>query len=51
MWGVLLFGVGVLVFVVTSLINLPIRLIVPSADSVFRDIVWLSGAPIVLGPS
>ena len=49
MWGVLLFGIGVLIFVVTSLVNLPIRIILPRADSVFRDIVWLSGAPIVLG--
>lgn len=49
MWGVLLFFFGVLIFVATSLVNLPIRLIVPEASSVFRDIVWLSGAPIVLG--
>ncbi|MCU1580503.1 MAG: hypothetical protein JWP19_2707 [Rhodoglobus sp.] len=49
MWGVLLFCGGVFVFVVASLINLPIRIVLPSADSVFRDIVWLSGAPIVLG--
>ena len=49
MWGVLSFGIGVCVFVVTSLVNLPIRIIVPKADSVFRDIVWLSGTPIVFG--
>ena len=49
MWGVLLFVVGVFVFVVTSLVNLPIRLIVPSAEPLFRDIIWFSGAPIVLG--
>jgi len=49
MWGVLLFGVGVFVFVAVSLVNLPVRFIVPSANSVFRDVVWLSGAPIVFG--
>jgi glycosyltransferase involved in cell wall biosynthesis len=49
MWGVFLFCVGVFVFVITSLVNLPIRLVVPSAAHVFRDIVWWSGAPIVLG--
>ena len=49
LWGVLLVSVGLVVFVVVSLINLPIRLAFPAADEVFRDIVWLSGAPIVLG--
>lgn len=49
MWGILLFSVGVFVFVIASLINLPVRFVVPSAEPVFRDVVWLSGAPIVLG--
>ncbi|MCU1422414.1 MAG: hypothetical protein JWN36_2065 [Microbacteriaceae bacterium] len=49
MWGVLLFLFGVFVFALTSLVNLPIRIIVPAASPVFREIVWLSGVPIVLG--
>jgi hypothetical protein len=49
LWGILFFGVGVFIFVITSLVNLPIRLIFPVESTVFRDIVWLSGAPIVLG--
>jgi len=49
LWGVLLFGLGVFVFAVTSLVNVPIRLIVPTASPFFRDIVWACGAPIVLG--
>ena len=49
LWGLLFFCAGVLVFVLTSLVNLPIRLFLPSADPIFRDIIWLSGAPIVVG--
>jgi hypothetical protein len=49
MWGVLFFCIGVSAFALTSLVNLPIRLILPSASIVFRDIVWWSGAPIVFG--
>jgi len=49
MWGILVFFFGVFIFVVTSLINVPIRLAVPNASPVFRDIVWWCGAPIVLG--
>jgi glycosyltransferase involved in cell wall biosynthesis len=49
MWGILFFSVGVFIFVITSLVNLPIRLVLPVESTVFRDIVWLSGAPIVLG--
>lgn len=49
MWGVLFFFAGVFIFVTTSLVNLPIRLVLPVESTVFRDIVWLSGAPIVLG--
>jgi len=49
MWGILAFFFGVFIFVLISLVNLPIRLIFPVQSTVFRDIVWLSGAPIVLG--
>lgn len=49
LWGVLILGVGLLVFVATSLVNWPVRLVWPSLAPLFRDIVWLSGAPIVLG--
>lgn len=49
LWGLLIFSVGVTVFVLVSIVNVPVRLAFPSADPVFRDLVWLSGAPIVVG--
>lgn len=49
LWGVVFVLAGLSVFVVVSIVNLPIRIAFPAADAVFRDIVWFSGAPIVLG--
>lgn len=49
LWGALLVFGGVCVFAVASLINVPIRLAFPAADPFFRDIVWLSGAPLTFG--
>jgi len=49
LWGLLIFSVGVIIFVLASIVNVPVRFVVPSADPVFRDLVWLSGAPIVVG--
>ncbi len=40
---------GLLVFTVASVINLPIRALFPAADPFFRDVVWLSGAPLTIG--
>lgn len=49
LWGVILVGVGLFIFTLVSLINVPIRLAIPAADSVLRDAVWFSGAPLVVG--
>ena len=49
LWGVILMCGGLLVFTVASVINLPIRVLFPAADPFFRDVVWLSGAPLTLG--
>lgn len=49
LWGALLILTGLFVFAVTSLINVPIRWAFPALDGFFRDVVWLSGAPITLG--
>lgn len=49
LWGVLLVLVGLSVFVLVSLVNLPVRVVVPVAEPVFREILWFCGAPIVCG--
>jgi len=49
LWGAVLAAVGLFVFTVASLINVPIRLAFPVADGFFRDVVWMSGAPLTLG--
>lgn len=49
LWGALLISGGLFVFTVASLINVPIRLAFPAADGFFRDVVWMSGAPLTLG--
>lgn len=49
LWGSLLVIGGLFVFTIASLINVPIRLAFPAADPFFRDVVWLSGAPLTFG--
>jgi len=49
LWGAILMSGGLFVFTVASVINLPIRIVFPVADGFFRDVVWLSGAPLTFG--